>query len=122
MTATTSRRREVLPILERDVQKLMTDALELYGFSWCHFRPARTAYGWRTPVSGPLGAGFPDVLAAFPATGSRPGRVLLLEVKGSTGRLSPAQREVHATLRAAGLEVLTVTPETVDSLLEELAR
>jgi hypothetical protein len=49
-------------VTERDWQRQVTDAAELYGWQWAHFRPARTERGWRTPVSGPLGAGFPQVL------------------------------------------------------------
>ena len=33
----------------------------LYGWQVCHFRPARTAKGWRTPVQGH--AGMPDIIA-----------------------------------------------------------
>ncbi len=45
-------------VSERGWQRQVTDAAELFGWTWCHFRPAMTTKGWRTPVSGPLGAGF----------------------------------------------------------------
>jgi hypothetical protein len=49
------------------------------------------------------GAGLPDLLCV------RSGRVVLLEVKSKGGRMKPAQVELHARLRASGLEVAIVT-------------
>lgn len=43
-------------------QKRVTDTLDLYGWKWCHYRPARTAKGWRTPLEGH--AGCPDLIIA----------------------------------------------------------
>ena len=40
----------------------------LYGWQVCHFRPAKTARGWRTAIQGHVGA--PDIIAA------RNGRVI----------------------------------------------
>lgn len=51
----------------------------------CHFRPARTAAGWRTPLSGDRGV--PDLLLA------RRGRLILAELKSERGRLGSGQRE-----------------------------
>jgi hypothetical protein len=69
---------------------LVTDAAELYGWRWAHFRPARTAHGWRTPVSGPLGAGWPDLVM----TRDRDGRMILAELKVPGGVVSDTQTEV----------------------------
>ena len=39
-----------------DLQRLVTDlATKVYGWSWVHFRPAKTEQGWRVPVEKPLG-------------------------------------------------------------------
>jgi hypothetical protein len=103
---------------EADVQRLVTDAAELYGWRWVHFRPAQTSRGWRTPVQGPLGVGWPDLFLARP----RDGRLLGVECKGSAGRVTDAQRAVHALLRAAGLPVEVVTPRDVDRFIAEVLR
>ena len=57
--------------------------------------------GWTVErVSAP---GFPDLLCV------RRGQTVLLEVKSKGGRFKPAQVELHARLRAAGLVVAVVT-------------
>jgi hypothetical protein len=57
--------------------------------------------GWTVEkVSAP---GFPDLLCV------RRGVAVLLEVKSRRGRMKPAQVELHARLRAAGLAVAVVT-------------
>ncbi|RKH08717.1 VRR-NUC domain-containing protein [Corallococcus sp. CA047B] len=57
--------------------------------------------GWTVErVSAP---GFPDLLCC------RRGQVVLLEVKSKGGRMKPAQVELHARLRAAGVIVAIVT-------------
>lgn len=40
----------------------VTTLAALRGWLWVHFRPARTERSWRTPVSGPLGKGWPDLV------------------------------------------------------------
>ena len=59
---------------------LLTDVLrlaEIKGWAVEHIRPARTAKGWRTPVTGHPGR--PDLILA------RQGVVLLLEIKAEKG-------------------------------------
>jgi hypothetical protein len=75
---------------------------------WLHagFRPAQTAHGWRTPVTGELGAGWPDLTLVR----VRDRRLLFVELKAETGEVSPAQHAVHATLRGAGLDVVVWRP------------
>lgn len=82
-------------VTERDWLRQVTELAELLGWSWAHFRPARTEHGWRTPVSGPLGAGFPDLVLV------RGRRLILAELKAQDGRLSPDQRNVLDLLRGA---------------------
>ena len=50
----------------------------LYGWQVCHFRPARTARGWRTAIQGH--AGFPDIVAV------RYGRKVAAELKVGTNK------------------------------------
>lgn len=71
---------------EATLQAAVIDLAHVMGFRVAHFRPARIETGWRTPVSAD-GRGFPDLVIA------KPGRVLFVELKGSAGRVSPAQQE-----------------------------
>lgn len=68
------------------------------GWRVLHIRPGRTKHGWRTPVSGMLGKGWPDLLLA------KRGRIVAAELKGANGTLEPEQRDVLDWLRLAGVE------------------
>lgn len=87
---------------------------EILGWSWVHFRPAQTARGWRTPVSGTLGKGWPDLVLA------KRGRVVFAELKSDAGRLDDAQTAVLDTLREAGAEVFVWRPRDWDGIVEAL--
>jgi hypothetical protein len=108
-------------ILERDFQQQVTDLAELLGWSWAHFRPAQTAHGWRTAVSGPLGKGFPDLVLAHP----RKVCVLFAELKarekGQVAKLSVDQQCVHDVLRMAGARVVIWTPADWDTIVNVLS-
>lgn len=68
---------------EKDLQQRIIQAAGLYGWRVAHFRPARTAQGWRTPMQGDVGV--PDLILA------RDGRVVLAELKSAHGRTTPDQ-------------------------------
>lgn len=68
---------------EEDLQTRILQAAELYGWRVAHFRPARTAKGWRTPMSGHPGV--PDLILA------RDGVVILAELKSRRGQPTPSQ-------------------------------
>jgi hypothetical protein len=87
-------RPESVDISEKDFQKTVTDALTLFGWRWCHFRPARTATGWRTALSG--SPGFPDLVAV------RGDRVLFVELKAANGKLRDEQQSWLSALGATG--------------------
>lgn len=87
---------------EADLQRAVIELAQLLGWRVAHFRPARTAQGWRTAVAGD-GAGFPD-LVLTKAT------VLYAELKAQKGRVSPDQAAWHDALRAAGQEVVVWRP------------
>lgn len=101
---------------EADLQQLVTDAAELYGWLWAHFRPAQTARGWRTPVEGPLGMGFPDLVLV----NERKGRVMFVELKSPTGKLSDRQLAVRDYFQSAGAEFHVVRPADFDHFLSIL--
>ena len=79
---------------ELEFQKQVTDLAEILGWSWVHFRPAQTSKGWRTPVSGPLGAGWPDLVLVR----VKDKRLVFAELKGEKGRVSADQAAVLAAL------------------------
>lgn len=83
---------------EQEFQLQVTDLAELYGWSWVHFRPAQTAKGWRTPVSGPLGKGWVDLVLVR----ERDSRILFVELKADKGKVSLDQESVHRILTTAG--------------------
>lgn len=93
----------------------VTELAEILGWSWVHFRPAKTRHGWRAPVSGPLGKGWPDLTLVHPRHG-----IVFAELKGSGGRLDPDQIAVHATLREAGAIVYVWWPEDLTEAQEAL--
>jgi len=46
----TSKRDWTLQINEKELQENILDIAKMFGWRRAHFRPARTKYGWRTPV------------------------------------------------------------------------
>jgi VRR-NUC domain-containing protein len=82
------------PLLERDFQRQVTDLAGLRGWSWLHIRAGRTADSWRTPISGPLGKGWPDLVLVRP----RDSRLIFAELKREGGTLRPEQDDVLVVL------------------------
>lgn len=71
---------------EAALQTGVIDTAHLYGFLVAHFRPAQNSKGqWRTPVAAD-GKGFVDLTLA------KPGRLIMVELKGRNGRLTPEQK------------------------------
>ena len=108
MTATAAR-----PLTEAQWQRQVTDLANLFGWCWAHFRPARTEKGWRTPVAGPGGAGFPDLVMWRE-------RVVFVELKTDRGRVRPEQEERLAALTAAGASCHLWRPRDWDDVVAVL--
>lgn len=83
---------------EMEFQKQVTDLAEILGWSWVHFRPAQTSKGWRTPVSGPLGKGWVDLVLVH----ERKQRIIFAELKTEKGRATDEQNAVLSTLQTVG--------------------
>lgn len=94
---------------ETEFLRQVTELAEMLGWRTAHFRPARTAHGWRTPVQGSLGKGFPDLVML------RRDRVLFVELKGHKGVLSAEQAEILALLDQAA-EAYCWHPEQLDEI------
>jgi len=101
------------PLREADWQEQVTDLARLHGWLYVHHRPARTEKGWRTPVQGPLGKGWPDLVLVRE-------RVLFVELKRDGGGLRPEQVLVIDALRAAGADVRVWRPRDWDEVVETL--
>jgi len=84
----------------------------LYGWEGAHFRPAQTARGWRTPVQGSLGKGWPDLVLI------RKDRLVVAELKVASN-LSPAQTHVLDTFRGVA-EVYLWRPADFAQIVETL--
>jgi hypothetical protein len=100
-------------VSEHELQATIVDACRVLGYRVAHFRPARTASGWCTPMTGD--EGFPDLICA------RPGRVLALELKAARGRLGPGQAEWLEAMQGAIVHAKVVRPAELDELLALLA-
>lgn len=102
-----------IPVTEAQVEATIYDLLNLYGWHWIHHRPARIINdGWRTPTKGTGAEGFPDIVAI------RPPRLLLIELKGTRGRLSLTQKTWHRHLtQIDGIETYVWYPNDIDDAL-----
>jgi hypothetical protein len=98
-----------LTLSEADLQRAVIDLALIHGWRVVHYRPARTARGYRTALTGHPGA--PDLLLA------RDGRVLCVELKRHTGRLTPDQR---LWLAALGENARCWRPGDWNEILETL--
>jgi len=105
------------PMLESEWMHQVIDLVELLGYEWAHFRPAQTSKGWRTPVSGPLGKGFPDLVLLR----DRDQRFLVIELKSEAGRLTDEQLHVLASFRASNVQALVARPGDLENLAAALS-
>lgn len=104
-----------------DLQRMVMELGGMLGWASVHFRAAKTERGWRVPVEGPLGKGWPDLVMAHPGRG----RTLAVEIKRELGDpLSPDQVYVHTVLRGAGWTVVVWRPSDLSSgaIQAELSR
>ena len=70
-------------ITESQFTGQVIELAQAYGWQVCHFRPAKTAKGWRTALQGD--PGFGDIVAA------RFGRRVLAELKVGNNKPTPDQ-------------------------------
>jgi len=94
-------------ISEKDFAKWLEELLEIYGYKWVHFRPARVRRGgkeiYETPYTGHKG--FVDYVIAH----EEKKRLLFVELKSEEGRVSPEQERWIEVLREC-VRQITYTP------------
>ncbi len=84
------------PLTELDFMHQVTELAVLRGWEWFHVRAGRTLDSWRTPGSGTMAKGFPDLLCC------RGSKILFIELKAEGGKLSEHQtRELDVLGQAA---------------------
>lgn len=100
----------VLSMTEQQLADLIIELAGYRGWKVVHFRPARTARGWRTPVQGDSGS--PDLLLA------RRGQVILAELKKERGKMRADQQE---WAEAIGAQHRLWRPSDLEQIKKELA-
>jgi hypothetical protein len=100
---------------ESDLLAGVVDLAHALGWRVAHFRPARTAYGWRTPVAAD-GAGFPDLVLV------RQDRLVVAELKARHGRTTAAQDAWLAAFAGAGIAALVWRPADYPDAIAEALR
>lgn len=93
------------PLTEVEFTRQVLTLAVRCGFLAAHFRPGRTARGWRTAMSGHVG--YPDLTLCHPGRGL----FLVAELKCGRGRLTVAQQAWLAAFRAAGVPAYCWHPE-----------
>lgn len=101
-------------ISEADFLSQILDLATLYGWEAAHFRPAQTSKGWRTPVQGSLGKGWPDLVLV------RRERLMFVELKTDKGVVSSDQHRVLEVLERTGAYVNVWHPAQFDRIVQDL--
>lgn len=118
-TRLTPAERQLRALTEEEWQQQVTQLAEAHGYLWAHFRAARTTRGWRVPVEGPCGQGFPD-LVLFGR-----GRTIYAELKREKDTTDPKtaaqQAWVQEMIRErGGGEVYQWRPSQLDEVIRVL--
>ena len=105
---------------EAELQTTVIKLAQRLGWIVAHFRPCRTETGWRTPVEAD-GKGFPDLVLVRPASPmGRAGRVIYVELKSESGKLTVDQKRWREALFDAGAETHVIRPRDLDWVREVL--
>ena len=118
-----------MKISESDWQKTIIALLQTYGYRVCEFRKARVKKDgqdvYRTPF-GADGNGMVDLIAVRTeqrdnfGIQTRKGRIIWIEDKSETGKLSPDQILWKEAIEKAGGEYILARPSDYDRLTKEL--
>ena len=116
VTPSVAKPRKLPRITEAEFLEQVIKFAKLHGWRVAHFRPARTATGWRTAVSGD-GVGWPDLILVK-------GRWLIAAELKRSAKEKPRPEQVAwlDALAAAGVNVFIWSPEywpEIEKILEE---
>lgn len=101
-------------VTEAEFLDQVLDAARIFRWRTAHFRPAKTAHGWRTAVQGD-GKGFFDLILV------RSPRVIFAELKSDKGKLAPEQVAWADALNGCdGVEAYTWRPADLDEVMRVL--
>jgi len=106
-----------MSVLEKDFQRTVIELAHTFGWRVAHFRTAMNARGAHmTPVAAD-GKGWPDLAMVNPETR----KVMFVELKSTTGKLSVEQAEWGAWLLGAGLDWQVWRPEHIQIITATLS-
>jgi hypothetical protein len=97
-------------VTEREFQGWVIQLAEARGWDVASFFPCRVGKRIMTPVQGNLGRGFPDLVLV------RGRDILMVELKTDKKYPTPHQRDVHAKLERAGIDVRVWRPKDQDEI------
>ena len=104
----------IAQMTEQELLDCVVELSHVLGFKVAHFRAARTANGWRTPVAAD-GAGWPDLTIVGR------GRVIFAELKAERGRTSDEQKDWLAWLCDAGATATVWRPsDWLDGTIQKI--
>ena len=79
---------------EAQFQRTVTDLATTLGWKWLHVERMGNRMGqWRTPATGPLGKGWPDLILV------RGREMIAIELKAEGKYLTPAQKDMAVILQ-----------------------
>lgn len=101
---------------EKEYQKKVVEAAELYGWKWAHFSDSTKQVRGRGFVGDTGAAGFPDLALVHPRYG-----FACLEIKKELGDLRPKQGPWLDALLDGGVPAAVSRPSTFEQTCEWLA-
>jgi len=105
-----------VPLTEAQFQKQVTDLATRLGWSWLHIERMGNDQGrWRTPTSGPLGTGWPDLVLI------RRGSLIFAELKAEGKYLTEPQKQVRNLLDYTVHPYYVWRPSDFNQVLEVLS-
>jgi len=99
---------------EKQFQEAVLQTAKVFGWKVAHFRAARTASGWMTPVAAD-GKGWPDLVLVGH------GRVLFRELKTDKGTLTAEQQEWGEWLTANRQDWAVWRPKMWTTVVSQLS-
>lgn len=93
----------------------------IFGWESVGWRPAQTRTGWKTPGTGTMAKGWPDLILIR----GRDRRIIFAELKSESGRLSDEQYRVLDLLRSLVWDGYLETPldtKTLDEIATKVPR